>query len=73
MVDPGRVSTDGVGMEGVVGMRLGGMRLGGMCLDVVAGLDILVAGSGILGVAMVLGALLVWIVVVGDRLPSLAD
>ena len=73
VVDPGRVSTDGVGMEGVVGMRLGGMRLGGMCLDVVAGLDILVAGSGILGVAMVLEALLVWIVVVDDRLPSLAD
>jgi len=68
VVDPGRVSTDGVGMEGVVGMRLGGM-----CLDVVAGLDILVAGSGILGVAVVLEALLVSIVVVGDRLPSLAD
>ena len=60
--------TDGVGMEGVVGMRLGGVLL-----DVVAGLDIWVAGFGILAVAVVLGALLVWIVVVDDRLPSLAE
>ena len=67
VVGPGRVSTAGVGVGGVVGMGLVAAAL-----DVVADLDILFVGSGILVIAKMLGVLLVWTVVFGDKRLSLA-
>ena len=68
VVGPGRVSTAGVVGGGVVGMGLVAAAL-----DVVADLDILFVGSGILVIARMLGVLFVWTVVFGDKRLSLAD